>query len=294
MFIFGFAVIFLALPLPHSIVPCIFISSQQKRITANVILAFKLNSGLSKNPPAKGERGVSDSGKKQARFCIWLFFALFRPRCSFGRGEKKQRAKKNRKINFLTLWRWRLWRFLKKYRFCYDALSEWIIPHIGRRICEHYFPPHLPTHSNHPSLFYKFEYTARFFSRIFNFHPHRHLSLMATLSLGSFVHIRRDFLYSSFCCMWRELKKCHILWLCWYRIGKKCIRKKNRHHLKRRWKKLVEDIWANLLILYRISSGERRKKSPSSTSLRRSSKKCKLNIHTSVHRMMYRREGSEI
>lgn len=96
--------------------------------------------------------------------------------------------KKSRKINFLTLSvKVKPGRFEKKYRFCYDALSEWIIPHTGR-IYEHYFTPSTPVPLHNPSLFYKFEYTARFFLvfLIFTHHLYRP-------SLGSLVHIRRDF-----------------------------------------------------------------------------------------------------
>lgn len=106
-----------------------------------------------------------------------------------------------------------------------------------RRIYEHYSPPP----PANPSLFYKFEYTARIFPRIFNFRPSSLAHPLARFCTFGAIF----FLISLY--MWE--KKCHILWLCWYRIGKKKYSQKNRHHLKRRWKKDCEDIWAKRLIL---------------------------------------------
>lgn len=78
--------------------------------------------------------------------------------------------------------------------------------------------------------------------------------------------------------------------LCWYRIGKKCISQKKRHQEEMK-KAGTENIRAERLILYRISSGGVRalfRLSSSASPLWRN-KKWKFFIHTSVYRMMYRR-----
>lgn len=110
-------------------------------------------------------------------------------------------------------------------------------------------PPSNSVPALSPSLFYKFECTARIFSRIFNFHP----SSLPPIPWLACAHSEGFFFIPHFAvCERRE--KCHILWLCWYRIGKKNVFAKNRHHLKRRWKNWLR-IYEHL-ILYRVSSGE--------------------------------------
>lgn len=96
---------------------------------------------------------------------------------------KKANEIKNGKINFLTLWRWRLWRF-KKIVSVMMPRSEWVIPHIGR-IYEHYSHPDRPPT---PSLHFSINLNIRReFFLVFLIFSH-HISLPPIL-----VHIRRDF-----------------------------------------------------------------------------------------------------
>lgn len=148
MFIFGFAVMFpsVHLPAPFS---WIFISSSKhtkKITTAKAILA-----NWTVNPPASGVEWANESERKknhQPPWC-WTSFSAFRPRCSLWCWKKAARKKKQKNKLSHPLEGEGGAREFKKYRFCYDALSEWIIPHTGRM----YEPRSSPTSPMHTSLF---------------------------------------------------------------------------------------------------------------------------------------------
>lgn len=179
-----------------SLVFFIFLAAH-KKITAKAILAFKLNWTV--NLPAKACTVWSGNLKARKKINpatgLGLFYFVYRPRCSLwcwgessrsaSRGNKKKRKYKKQKNKLSHPFEGGGFKKISLLLWCplgmnYTSTQGWIY-------AKHYSPPCTTLH-----FFYKFEYTARIFSRIFNFHP----SSLRRPSLGSLVHTFGGILFS--------------------------------------------------------------------------------------------------